>query len=252
MIKDAPLSVVVICLVALGVTHFMYTGQIGSARDRLKDAQDDTKHWHETADFYKDLASRPTQTAEVVSTKARPSGRRSSDPPKKPEPEKKPPDSSSSGKQKASDVPAVIAPNGVAIGRDNSGIAIVNNIGTLPRTLSPEQQAAIASRVGPQPSGFTGVTCLLGDQEGCSFATQVMATLRTAGWKIDGLSQSVMTEHLEGVFLAIAPDDVARPPSEALSLYNTLRFAGIPIQGLKMNGTTAGKFEILVAAHTKP
>jgi hypothetical protein len=60
-----------------------------------------------------------------------------------------------------------------------------------------------------------------------------------------------MSEHLEGIFVAVAPEDTAMPPEGVLQIYNTLRAVGVPIQGLRMNGTPTGKFGILVAAHTK-
>jgi hypothetical protein len=78
-----------------------------------------------------------------------------------------------------------------------------------------------------------------------------MNALRSAGWKIEGLNQSVLTSPLEGVFVAVAPEDAATPPDGVLQLYNTMRSAGVPMGGMRMNGTPAGKFGIIVGAHTK-
>jgi hypothetical protein len=262
VIKDTPRSFILVCLLAAAIIWAIF-------HERLELAREDTTHWHETSDnwrsrsdYYQDLLGHPVQKessalqgelpAATVPTPVRPG------PPKPKSTEKTgiaapaiKPVAEPAHEPKQQTEPPVSAPNGVAIGRDNNGTAIVNNVGSLPRTLSPAQQSAITSRIGSQPSGFTGITCLLGDQEGCGFATQLMNVLRGAGWKIGGLDQSVMSEHLEGIFVAVSPEDTANPPDGVLQIYNVIRAAGVAIQGLRMNGTPAGKFGILVAAHTK-
>ena len=267
VIKAAPISFVIVCLVATGLIwtffHFTYSERIEGADGRLKNAQDDATHWHQTADYYKDLASRPVQheTTPAISQAAPVKPNASTDKPgpaRSPElttkhHEGKPNNSSSNEKPPdTSKPPAITAPNGVAIGRDNNGTAVVNNIGALARTVSSAQQAEIISHLGSQPAGFTGITCFLGDPESCGFATQLMEALRNAGWKIDGLTQAVFSNPLEGTFVTVAPEDSAAPPEGVLRMYNTLRSAGVPIQGLRMNGTPVGKFGIVVGSHTKP
>jgi hypothetical protein len=79
-----------------------------------------------------------------------------------------------------------------------------------------------------------------------------MNSLRNAGWKINGINQVVLGEPLEGIFVAVAPEDATSPPDGVLSVYNTLREAGVPAQSMRMNGIAMGKFGIIVGAHTKP
>jgi hypothetical protein len=139
----------------------------------------------------------------------------------------------------------------VAIGGDNNGTAVVNN-GAIPRTLTPEQQAKITSQVGVAPENFTGVTCLMGDQEGCGLADQIRRSLDNAGWQIPGLNQALFTTHMEGLFLIIAPQDATNPPDGAMRLYAALRSAGVDVMGLKQEGAPQGKFGLLVAASPIP
>lgn len=266
VIRAAPISFVIVCLVATGLIwtffHFTYSERINGADGRVKNAQDDAAHWHQTADYYKDLVSRPVQhetpsvTSEPAppnpstsdkkpgSTKAPGSTEHHQNAPNKRGPNMKPP--------QALTTPTVSAPNGVAIGRDNNGTAVVNNIGTIARTLSLAQRERIAATVGPQPTGFAGVSCILGDQEGCGFATELMEALRSAGWRIGGLREAIYSIQLDGVFVAIAPEDSAAPPEGVLQMYDVLRSAGVPAEGVRMNRTPVGKFRIIVGAHTKP
>lgn len=254
MIKGAPFSFLVVCT-ATGVLLWFFIH--GSFEGKLNDARDETTHWKGTADmwesrtnYYKDLASRPVQHEVTAAIPAEGSAPPKTEPakPKNSSPHKTDGGSSKVDTPKEEKSPEVKADNGIAIGRDNNGTAVVNNVGSLPRVLTPVQMSQIASQIGPEPPNFTGFTCLLGDQEGCGLANQLMTSLRNGGWKIDGTNQAVLNNHLEGIFIMVDPAD-PDPPDGVLKLYNTLRSAGVPVQGLRMNQTGKGKFGVLVAAH---
>jgi hypothetical protein len=72
VIKGAPRSFAIVCVVAIGLIwsgfHLKYKGDLDGANDRTKNAQGDAMHWHETADYYKDLVSRPVQHEAPSST----------------------------------------------------------------------------------------------------------------------------------------------------------------------------------------
>jgi hypothetical protein len=250
VITAAPVSFFLVLLVVGGV---MWTCFHAAYQGKIDDLNIDVTHWHNMSDYYKEVSSRPVEQLALpakpveVTPSAKPDEQ-------KPTSTKKPDSHISAVKpQQPTESSKVTANNGgIAIGRDNNGNATVNNIGAIPRELTSLQQSTIASQIGLQPTGFTGITCLLGDQEGCGFATQLMNALRLAGWKIEGLNQAVYSNPLEGTFVAVAPEDSASPPDGVMRIYNTLRSAGIPIQGMRAKDTPTGKFGLLVGAHTHP
>jgi hypothetical protein len=244
MVKAAPFSFLTICAVALvamwSCFHFQFKGKLEEANAVTAQWQQTAARWESDANYYKDLATHPIQHEAASSA---------------PMPVKtKPPKQLQVTPKKESGTPLTSspanAPNGIVVGRDNNGTAIVNN-GAIARTLSPVQIGLIASQAGAQPSTFEGITCLLGDQEGCRYAEQVEDALKQAGWHIGGLDQSLFSNHLEGIFVCVSPEDATSPPDGVTRLYNALRGAGVDVKGLRQSGLSRGKFSILVAAHTQ-
>jgi hypothetical protein len=65
VIKAAPRSFTLVCLAAIAIIwggfHFEYKSDLDAANGHTTNAQEDAEHWHQAADYYKDLASRPVQ-----------------------------------------------------------------------------------------------------------------------------------------------------------------------------------------------
>ncbi len=253
MIRGAPISFTIVCIVMFGIFygcfHLVYKGKLDDAHQQTADWQQTAQRWQSDAEYYKELTSRPVQS-EALPPKPTVPKPKDSDTGQVATKKETPQKTQRPDKSSVKSSTGIEAPNGIAMGGNNNGTAIVNN-GSIPRTLTAAQQLTITSTVGAQSPNFDGITCLMGDQEGCGFATQIMDSLRSAGWQIRGLNQALLSNHLEGLFVVISPEDAATPPDGVMRLYNALRSAGLPVQGLRMKGTK-GKFGLLVAAHTQP
>jgi hypothetical protein len=257
VIKAAPFSFFVVLLVIGGLMwtgfHISYKGKLEDAHELTEHWKGESDHWQSDSAYWKDIATHPVQV-NPTHQPAPPPTTQEPKPKQKPE---IPSTNSPAGKHESNSPdhvgpgPNVSAPNGVAIGRDNNGTAIVNN-GSIPRTLTAEQVQKIVSQVGTGSPSFTGITCLLGDQEGCALAEQIGQSLNNAGWQIPGVIQAVMNKPVAGLFVVISPEDAASPPDGTMRLYAALRAAGLNVIGIKQQGAPQGKFALLVGANPPP
>jgi hypothetical protein len=136
---------------------------------------------------------------------------------------------------------------------DNS--PIINSpitVGSIPRSLDPDQGAKFAHALGPNPAGFMGIACLLGDNEGCDYADQIRKEIALDQWDHSGgLSRVVYTGSPQGVIVVIAQGEDANPPMGAIQLMRAFEFAGIKAQGEMLPSAKKGTFYLLIGDQPK-
>jgi hypothetical protein len=260
VIEGAPFSFFIACVV-MSLASFFFT-RFGY-KEKLDDAHELIEHWKGDADYWKDMASHvtygqnglpepansttdPKKTAPTVPMKSAPSKPASKNPlpnhalistqvPTLPVPQ-----------------PTVSAPNGIAIGGNNSGTNTVTNIGALPRTLTEDQAATIRATIGAPSPDFDGIRCLISDEESCRFADQIRKVFLSAGWphstpndwKREGYGMSIPP----GVMVAVNPADASAPPESAYDVFGAFKRAGITVHVFKTTDCPRGRFYVLTSS----
>jgi hypothetical protein len=255
VIKAAPVSFFVVCLVIGGLMwtgfHIVYKGELDGAHQQTEDWKGTASRWESETQFWKDLSSRPTiEVTPPAQAAPTPSGPKPSVPPRQ-------------GKDKPhAGVVVPVAPpepsqpsqvvaenNGIAIRGDNNGIATVNNIGQVARSLSDSQASVLGGVLNLPDANFEGITAILGDPESLRFAEQIRGVFAAHGWpKSDGLNQAVYTGVMPGILIGISPDDVIVPPPVELALYNAFKLDGFVVHATVIKSMAKGHFSLIVGS----
>ena len=62
-----------------------------------------------------------------------------------------------------------------------------------PRRLTQEQQTVLVKLLSGEPNGPVIIVCVMGDDEGTTFATQISHLLKLAGWPPAGVNQNTFS-----------------------------------------------------------
>jgi hypothetical protein len=258
MIKKAPWSFAIICVVAVGaiwtLLNYGYKSKLDDAHELTGHWMGESQHWQSDAEYWKDIASRPALGKQEASN-----------PPKEAEPAKPVQSTTESNKpiktpgiysptgvnaSASSSPPEQIlsAPNGIAVGGGTVTNPTVNNYGQQQRQLTPNQAALISSKLGgPPTSDFDGVYCVMGDSESHAYAQQFWDLFSKANWSVGKMvGQNMLTRNPPGVFIAVSPEDVTSPPDGAIRVYGLFKQAGIDVMALKMEGLPKNHWYVFV------
>lgn len=74
---------------------------------------------------------------------------------------------------------------------------------TKPRVISEERLVAIRSELSKHRGDSIEVTCVMGDQEAFSFASQLKSIFELSGWTVDGVNQSIYSIPIKGIILTL-------------------------------------------------
>lgn len=250
MIQGAPWSFVTVCLLCGGaiwwIVNSIYSDKVNVAKEQATKWHDTSDRWQSDASYWEDIAKRPVVNAPQSTPSSQPVPASQAPPVKESKGNAKP--SGEKATVPKPTRPAVIAPNGVAIGGDNNGSATVNNFAPPQRAFTAHQRSLFDSLIGPAPTeGFDGVYCIWGDQEGHQFAQQIWDALKQNGWPVGMMVGQQMLDRTQiGLFIAVSPEDAASPPDGVLRAFNALRNAGFLVTGMRLNGTPRGHWHILV------
>lgn len=69
------------------------------------------------------------------------------------------------------------------------------------RTLPPEVQQSLVTKLKSLPALNIEITCILGDTEGFALASQIKRVFDEAGWKVNGVNQAVFTAPIKRLVL---------------------------------------------------
>jgi spermidine synthase len=97
-----------------------------------------------------------------------------------------------------------------------------------PRVLSENQAAAISKALSARPAGRISVSVVLGDSEALQYATELREAIVAGGWQVSRLRQSLFTQQFAGLLIFVGSDP---PPANANALFQSLRAAGLTVEG---------------------
>lgn len=116
------------------------------------------------------------------------------------------------------------SPNSIQAGGD-----VVINQGMQPRKLQPEQREKLLSVLVNRPKGQVIINTILGDSEAYSFAEELQDILVSAGWKSEGINQSIYNRIPIG--LVVQVENRSSPPLHAISLQQSFATIGFEVIG---------------------
>jgi len=115
-----------------------------------------------------------------------------------------------------------------------------------PRRITETQRTRLLEVLKPIPKGELDITCLMGDEEGRMFATQIRDTLKEAGWADVHLRIAIFDKSMSGLKLRFR--DRTTIPVFGLMLAEALDSVGIPLS-LSINSQVAeGAIEFIVGS----
>lgn len=115
---------------------------------------------------------------------------------------------------------------------------------TKPRMISEEKLVAIRSELSQHPNESIEITCVMGDQEAFSFASQLKTLFQAASWTADGVNQAIYTVPIKGIVLTLK-DDSAKQKAEYI--FRLLAYAGFNSHG-EINSQIKGSMGIVIGA----
>jgi hypothetical protein len=179
MIKAAPYSFSVVCLIAIGgvwtVFHYAY-------KEKFSDANTSTQHWKSESEYWKEQANRkspaeqskpaqsPERVPEPIKTKKSSSG-----------PSQNTPDGTAIGRD--NNAPIAIAPSGIANAAPNLGTQTVNNAPPA-RHLSDEQKAAITSFLQGKVCKITIISYAVNVDDAENYALELRDAFKSGGCSV--------------------------------------------------------------------
>lgn len=113
------------------------------------------------------------------------------------------------------------------------------------RTLSVEQRLHLIEILKNAPKGPVDICCVLGDEEGLSFAKQIHEVIKASGWPTSGVSQGAYGGS-NPVDIRIIVRDAQTAPKYAAVLQHAFGSVGIPLGGIEKSDMEEGEVQILV------
>lgn len=114
-----------------------------------------------------------------------------------------------------------------------------------PRRISADQRERLIAALRNLPKGPVIVTCVLGDGEAIAFANQIVDSLKSAGWPVDGVNQVVYTPNNPvGFFVRVR--SAANAPPYAGALQQAFNSVEIRLDGQQVPTLSEGVVEIVV------
>lgn len=111
------------------------------------------------------------------------------------------------------------------------------------RKVTLDLAARMKAILARHRSAKVTLTCIMGDQEGFQFATQLKEILNSAGWEVNGVNQAIYTNPLVGVFLKVQSRQY---PSRVNALVEAFQVLNIKVEGFLESTFAPDDVELIV------
>lgn len=92
------------------------------------------------------------------------------------------------------------------------------------RTLSPELRQSLVANLKSIPSLNIEITCILGDTEAFSLASQIKSVFDEAGWKVNGVNQAVFSVPIKRLMLTFGNIPTPQLQQALAPLFDSLAY----------------------------
>ena len=92
------------------------------------------------------------------------------------------------------------------------------------RVIEPKLKTALISNLKAIPALGVEITCVLGDTEGFSFASQLKEIFEKAGWEVEGVNQSVFTKPIKHLVLSFGKEPSSELQRTFASLFDSFEY----------------------------
>lgn len=98
----------------------------------------------------------------------------------------------------------------------------------IPRSLTQDKIPALKAELSKHNNEPIDITCVMGDQEAFSFASQLKNLFESSGWKVNGVNQAIYTVPIKGIIIVIKDKSEEQ---KANFIFQLLKFAGFHSHG---------------------
>jgi hypothetical protein len=92
------------------------------------------------------------------------------------------------------------------------------------RSIDPQMKQSLVANLKPISPLDVEITCVLGDTEGFALASQLKEVFQQAGWKVNGVNQSVFTTPIKRLVLSFGKEPSSELQSTLGPLFDSLGY----------------------------